>query len=368
MKIGKITLDGFHNYGNVLQSYALEKILYEYADEVDSLWHSPDKFCVSNWQWGWKEYVKTIINWKHFNQKMHDPVFLWEMIRQTNIKKFCQKYLHLRDIYQTVDCLDSEYDFFVTGSDQVWNPYWSQSNHWNEFLKFASPKKRIAYAASFGVSEIPLAMQEKFSENLKEMQYISVREEQAAKMIKLLTGREVPVLLDPTLVLGADEWEKIEVQPSWYKTNLNEKYILTYFLGEKPIFLHKFAEENNLRLIHLLDKKYFDWYITSPEEFLYLIHHAALVYTDSFHGAVFSILYRRPFIVCDRVQYGACNMSSRIDTLLKLFNLSSRRGTSINKYGITLSIDMKYPDINLILENERRRSRAFLEQALGVNR
>lgn len=124
--------------------------------------------------------------------------------------------------------------FFVVGSDQIWNPMFVDCK--NEFLQFADFNKRIAYSASIGVSEIPEKKKAYFAECMKGMKHISVREEQGAKIVHSITGMDVPVLIDPTLLLNREAWERIIKKPDWMK---NEKYILVFFLEKLPQLVRK---------------------------------------------------------------------------------------------------------------------------------
>ena len=362
MRIAKITLDGYFNYGGVLQNYALQQVLRRYTEQVDSVWHTANDFLPCTWKWRWQDKVKLIINWHGFEQGMV-RIFGWEMVRQAAIRRFCQKYINEKFLEGKISSVSEDYDYFVTGSDQVWNPFFSQTRCKDEFLTFAPREKRTSYAASIGLSAIPEQDKENFKRWLNEMKYISVREQRGAVLVKELTGRTVPVHVDPTLLLTADEWSKIEEKPVWY-TGKGEDYICTYFMGANKISVAEIAKKNKLKVINILDQKKFDHFIISPQEFIWLIHHAALVYTDSFHGTAFSINFGRAFIVCERIENKMCNMSSRIDTLLELFGLQSRLGTKDNGYCSESLFDIDYSDTVSIMERERKRSFEYLLQAL----
>ncbi|OKY52777.1 hypothetical protein BSR42_11130 [Megasphaera cerevisiae] len=361
MKIGRITLDGYCNYGNVLQSYALEQVLLRYADDVELIWHTnQSKLQYISVPLSWKNCIKFLVNYHGFRDFMKVGYYSWEIVRRANIKRFCDTHIHIRyDL--SLDQVCNKYDFFVVGSDQVWNPYFE--NFDISFLKFVSTKKRIAYAASIGLLSIPNHLKYDFCKNIGEMAHISVREQSGAKLIEQLTGKKCVVTLDPTLLLSAEEWNKISCKPLWYD---GTKYILTYFLGKTPDIVKHLTEIYKLKVINLLDKNNFDVYVTSPEEFIYLISHAELVYTDSFHGTVFSILFQRPFVCCNRIEKGGLNMTSRIDALLDLVNMQERRGTAENQYSILNPLEIVYPDVENILKQEREQSEAFIKRALNL--
>lgn len=364
-KIAKLTLNGYFNYGNLLQSYALQEILKYYADTVDTIWHTQDNFMPQVWwKWTWKHPIKYLLNWNNFRTDMLSSCFGAEMVRQGKNKDWADRYIQTRtDVHEPHDIID-EYDFFVVGSDQVWNPYFGSFPV--NFLQFAPQSKRISYAASIACPEIPRDREAVYCTGLSEMYAISMREQEGADMVKKLTGRDVPVHVDPTLLLTPDEWREVSRQPAWYH---GEDYLLTYFLGSMPDVVRHVAAEMGLTLVNLLDRSVYEHYVTGVDEFLWAIEHARLVYTDSFHGTVFSILFQRPFIVCDRMathpgdELGG-KMSSRIDTLLSCFGLESRRGTIANGYCVSHPMEFDYPPIQPVLDRERKRADDYFRAAM----
>ena len=361
IRAARFTLDGYFNYGNVLQNYALNAFLRNHGFSVDTIWHTPQKLLENQChKWGFRDF-KHVFTRRHFRAKLRNGSYQWDIIRQAYMKRFCDEYVGVRyDI--SLSEIEAEYDYVLIGSDQVWNPEFETNDI--AFLQFAAPEKRIAYAASFGMPAIPEQHKSRFAAAIYDMAHVSVREEQGARIVKELTGREVPVVLDPTLLLTAEEWEQIELKPAWYTQTEEEKYVLTYFLGQRPNIVESIADRKGLRCIHLLDNTVFNHYTVSPQEFIYLFHHASLVYTDSFHGTVFSILFQRPFVVCDRIEKRAYSMNSRIDTLLKLCRIKGRRGIADYHYEIPHVWDMEYPDLENILHTERTRSSQFLFEAM----
>lgn len=361
-KIAKITLDGYFNYGNVLQRYALQHVLSSYADDVvDVIRNDNDPQPTNLTWWSVRKLAKFVLNWHGYRNFVLGHMPEQEKVRQKRIKHFVQtrtKYVDAMSARQ----MDAAYDYVVVGSDQVWNPYFGRPDVFT--LRGISPEKRIAYAASLGIPDIPEKFRPIFKEEVQKFKAVSVREEQAKVALERLTGRmDIVVVPDPTLVLSKEEWGEIAERPKWLG---DEKYLLTYFLGPKPDFLEKLSKELGLKLIQFLGDD-FDSYVTSPEEFVYLISHASLVYTDSFHGTVFSILHDRPFVVCDRIgDQVSANMGSRIDTLLRLFHLEERRGTAANHYQIENPLEITYKDKEKILKEQRQKADDFLRKALNL--
>lgn len=213
------------------------------------------------------------------------------------------------------------YDAYICGSDQIWNPNFCDSDD-NYFLAFAPRDKRIAYAPSFGVSSIPWIYRTKYKVRLNAIPYLSVREVTGQKIIKQITGRDVPVVIDPTLLISREDWTEISEQ-SYLK--LPDHYILTYFIGiDKYIHdsIHKTKSFfHGLEVINLV----FDQSSYGPCDFLKLISHADFVLTNSFHGMVFCINFEVPFMVCkSNKDIGKTSGFSRMEDLLVSLGLEDR--------------------------------------------
>lgn len=369
LKILIVTINDNNNYGNRLQNYALQKYLFNKFNikQVDTIWYDPQYMYISKKNiFDWRVWIKYLINWKSEREYLKNE-FLKDNIRMYNIGKFTKK-INTKLDFKIKDNLDKEYDYFITGSDQVWNPnFWSKRYDYANirFLKFAPKEKRIAYAASIAIPKIPKDKEQFFKDSLNEMKAISMREKAGAELVKNLTGREVPVVVDPTILLSKEEWQKIELKPEWYN---GEKYILTYFLGNPSLVIEKIAKKNNWKIYNLMDKDNFDLYTSRVEEFIYLINHAQLIATDSFHASVFSILMNTPFLVVKRQQKGMADMTSRIDTLMELFGYQDRYIVN-GKCDLSDKeiLHMDFSNVKAIQKREIERSTAYMKKALNIN-
>lgn len=370
LRIANLTLDGYFNYGNVLQRYAVCNLLMGLGAEVESLWFSQQAGFLPYLQshypwmkdsWDWKTWVKLGINWKGATHEMFSGENAWEAARSAVIKSFVDRYIPMRYDVDFAKAAD-EYDYFVTGSDQVWNPYFADLKQL--FIKFAPGGKRISYAASISCPEIPQDKLQMFIDGVRGMKAISVREQAGAELIEQLTGRKVEVVADPTMLVAAEKWREIARKPSWLKGD--EEILTTYFLGKRPDdVINRLADEHGLKVVNILDERVFEHYAVAPEEWLWLIDNARLMYTDSFHGTVFSILFRTPFVVTERIEAGcASKMTSRIDTLLGKFALEDRRGTKENGYMIADPLHIQYGDVDAVLAEDRRKAIIYLDDAL----
>lgn len=375
-KVGIITLNGYKNYGNRLQNYALQEVIKYLEFSVDTIIvdiRECDKFTDTNYSINKLKKITTIDGIKKVIPKVYYTLQNKKnknnIIRRTaNFKKFTEDYIYESNYSISEKRLPNniidKYDFFVVGSDQVWNPHYIASSS-IYFLTFAPREKRIAYAPSFGVSEIPFEDKENYKKWLSEMSFLSVREQAGADIVKKLTGRDAPVLVDPTLMLTKEKWLSIAKEAS---NKPKQNYLLTYFLGKIPKNTHKMiesiAKKNNLQIVNLADMKDRQAYITGPSEFIDYINSASLLCTDSFHGCIFSILMETPFIVFDRV--GTQSMYSRIDTLLSKFKLESRKVMNIRDEDQVFNVDFSH--VPPILERERKKSLDYLKEALNVEK
>lgn len=375
-KIGLFTINDYNNYGNRLQNYAVQEYLKSLGFEVETVKNltsyskyvnKPNFFSRTKNMIAMKpdKAYKKIRNklLKKINGNSIDDV---ERRRSDSFKAFTKSYIHETD-YNITDTdilndLGKLYDYYVTGSDQVWNPYNSRTSE-IDFLSFAPKNKRISLSPSFGVSNIPRRQIERYRRWISEMENLSVREDEGAKIIKELTGKNAPVLVDPTMLLDKDKWLKVA------KTALNKPskdYLLTYFLGGVPKEfneqINNLANENNLEIINLSDIKDKDSYVAGPSEFIDYIADCKIFCTDSFHGAVFSILFEKPFVIYQRE--GVVSMYSRINTLLKKFELENRKAENILAKEDTFKID--YSNVSKILEVERKKVFDYLQTALGI--
>ena len=274
------------------------------------------------------------------------------------------KYVLHKDLWndEINNKISESYNYFISGSDQIWNPNSPFCNRY-AFLDFAKKGQKIAYAPSFGINKLPAEYEKSYKRWIDNIDYLSVREEVGAYIIKELTGRDAEVLVDPTIMLSKDEWLSIAQKPKCYK---GKKYILTYFLGkmseEVNIKLNKLARENNYEIINLLDKMDREVYSVDPSEFIWLINNAQLMCTDSFHGVVFSLIMKTPFVVLNRIdQFGS--MNSRIDNLLKLFNKEERYEMSIDNKDI---FSMDFSNVDSIMDIERKKAYRYLRNAMNL--
>lgn len=345
-----ITICDNHNYGNRLQNYAMSKVINSLNYNSVTLWNKSENRLIQKC----KNIIGKILSIYNIHRKKY-AIF----------RKFTSKYIDNKYVdFNYLDKINNEFDYFIVGSDQIWNYNFGNAKD-KDFLKFADYNKTISYAPSFGISKIDDEWKDRISDGLNHIKYLSVRENQGANIIRELSNREAQVVLDPTLLLSKEEWCEIEKKP---KKMINKKYILTYFLGEKSeqlkSELKSLSMNNNLEIINLhnIEDKYF--YSCGPSEFLYLFNHAELILTDSFHACVFSMIFNKPFYVFDRNSKGIKCMNSRLDTLLTTFKQEQRKVTSLENIENIFECD--YKQSYEILKIKQEESLNFLKNALGI--
>ncbi len=355
-RVGIITLCCNDNYGNKLQNYALKKYIEEFGYSVNTIWSdSSSNTCIV------KKIIKLAIKKiKKVNRKKL-------LDKEHKLRIFSKKYLsndYRIRLSNNIKKIDNYYDFFIVGSDQVWN-YKCMSDYDLYFLNKIDQSKCLTYAPSFGVSDIPSSYYPIYSFGIKKFRNLSVREDRGKELIKKITNRDdVEVLIDPTMLLTSKDWEKIERKPI---KSISQKYIVTYFLGKinekrkKEILM--LAQKYKCEIINIMNEND-KFYTSSPEEFLFLIHHAEFVLTDSFHACVFSIIYDKTFVIFNR-EYNGLNMNSRIDTLLSKLRIIDRKYNETNFTDGNLKHD--YSKAYKILEIERKKSKEFLEKSFNIN-
>lgn len=362
-KVGIITIVDLTNYGNRLQNYAVSEVLRKKGISSETLNFVE---CPSS--------KRTICEAK---QALRAVPFIYDavlfMMGKKNIKKrrifrfnkFSRKYLPVKTV-----CVDekddlkrirNKYDYFVIGSDQIWNPQYGYAKNY-DFAYFAKEEQIVCFSPSFGVSEIKEQYQEKMGKYISKIPNISVREKSGTDIVKALSGKEAEVLIDPTMMLDADDWRKIKETP---QVDIQKKYILSYFLGKRTeaheAKINEWKKKYGLEEYRLLDIQEAQLYCVNPGEFVSLLENAALMCTDSFHGSIFSILFGKPFVVFQRNGNGA-GISSRLDTLLETFALTKRYVHNLDEADL---FACNYEESYEILKRERKRVDTFLEKSFS---
>ena len=340
VRVGIMTL--FHenyNYGAALQAYALQKAIESLGNDVEVLDYDRTAEPIDSVdnsisgkikrKLGSIESYGDVYNLMHlFSSKSRYLPSINE--RKRKFKEFYQKNLKVSRYYNlgTIYSANSDYDAFVCGSDQVWRPGSFDPNY---YLTFAAlGKKKISYAASLGVQKLSRAANKMMVPLIEKLDAVSVREPEAAKILRKC-GVDALVTLDPTLLWDRAFWENVATN-----TDLeNGKYILCYFIGENNSnreIAKQIAKIKGLPLVAIpgisrllpYDFKYADRNMVEagPDEFLGMVRDAAVVVTDSFHACVFSTIFEVPFVAVERFSAKDANsMNGRVYDFLTMFGL-----------------------------------------------
>jgi len=330
-KVGIITIYDLNNYGNRLQNYALYKTIKLLGFSVKTYTFMQLKTTIPKEQFfRWKFHELTGYRFKNNRTE-------WKIKkgRQFAFKEFTKRFIPTFHDDNIVS-INNYADFFVVGSDQVWNPLWFGEREKNWYLlNGIDNNKKKCYAPSFGINKLPDEWTDIFSNSLSTFNCLSVREESGKEIISQLCNKEAIRLIDPTLLLTKKDWAGISKKPC--NIDFKKKYILQYFLGSTPKSAIEYSRflstEYSYNVYPLLDVNKPDLYACGPREFLYLISNAAIVLTDSFHACVFSFIFDVPFVVYDRCG-DAPDMRTRINDFLTQFQLTDRSEHTINKESI----------------------------------
>ena len=348
-KVLLVTIWDNKNIGNRLQALALKTIIEDM------------NYCVISAKYDNDDARRRIITWlKQFLGGLGINKYrkAYCMKFRKRAMKSCENLIGLTTknirLFNTKGKIKQEdYIAAVTGSDQVWHKW---KNTFAElpffYLSFMPPKKRISYAASFGFEEFPEKDYEQHKIGLEGMRFISCREQSGCELVSQITGKRGELVLDPTLCIDSEIWKDLEEKPQYVEPN--HPYILLFMLGKQEAYreaIEKYAKCHKLVIIDLYDRNRIDVWKTTIGGFLWLVHNADMICTDSFHCTVFSILFEKNFQVFCRQGKGFEYMYNRIETLLTLTGLESSQfdGESVK----TNNLDFGFAKERIEMEKER---------------
>lgn len=349
MKIGILTFHWGTNYGGVLQAYALQSFLKNKGFEVEIINFAPHTFRDSFFKCFYcKNPLRIIDNLKNY----------W---KEKNIAKFRKKHLDVTERYYTPEQLIENpplMDVYISGSDQVWNPYGLESNKKIYFLPFGSKNSiKIAYAASFGVTHYPDNLLKEIKPLLGKFNAISVREKSGVEILKKAGIKNSVLMPDPTLLLDTDNYIKL-IEDRSQNTNSD---CFFYVLQKNQttindIYQH-FKKDNQNRVIHSCKIKHS---VLGIEDWLIHIKNSQLVVTNSFHGVIFSIIFNTPFIVVP-IEGHLTGMNDRIITLLEKFELMDRIVEKFDEMKINelTHREINWRNVNITLQNNKKSADPF---------
>ncbi len=371
------------NYGGILQSYATVSYLEKQHIDYELIRYTRKKTFteaikdiprVFNRVWFNSRYegIQRRLSLKiHRDYARNNEIRMKEFagFKEWAFKNFSEEYIGFARLCEG----GKKYSAVITGSDQLWSPAGLPTNYYN--LMFVPDNTlKISIASSFGVKRIPWYQKKRTAQFLKRLDLISMRENRGSEIVKELTGRTVPTILDPVFFLSEQEW--LERIPN--KSEINEKYIFSYFLGankEHRDAVKKLAGSKGLKIVALrhmdqyveYDESFGDLapYDVSPKRFLNLLRNAEYVCTDSFHGTAFSIINRKQFVVFDRYsESSSFSKNSRIDTLCHNFGLDDRRCRDGRDIIGIVENEIDYQMIAVNFEEQKKITDKYIQEVL----
>ena len=376
----------YHDYGGMLQAYATYRKLKELGYQPEAINIDHLKKSINKRKMAY--FARNILDssivkekgevvQKKLRRKLDRSLGDQLDKRDAEFERFCRSHFKESVPYKSWEHLTDgchSYGAVLVGSDQLWLPSNIAGDYYT--LSFVPEDvNKIAYATSFGVSEIPERQHSAAKLYLSRINHLSAREESGKKLIRKFTGREVPMVCDPTMLLTAEEWAS-DVQK---ERLIKEKYIFCYFMGNNPwqrAFVRRLKKRTSCKIVALLhldqyiksDEEYADEtpFNVSPADFINLVKNAEYICTDSFHGTVFSIIHKRPFFTFRRFSETATlSTNTRIYSLLKRFQLEDRLVKQEDKIADLLQKKIDYSNVHQILDSFREESIQYLLKALS---
>ena len=366
-----------YNYGGQLQAFAMQRLFADKGLDVYLITFKPDPL---------KDIIRKVndIGIKgSFNRFFNKLQFKRQIIsdkenhalymqRIVKFNKFMDNIPHT-ELYKEdeIHKCNSQFDMFVCGSDQVWNPRW-----WNKVLLLEfTDKFKYAYAVSISRSKLTFFQKQRLIKATKNFVGISVRELQSKEMLQEFMEKEIYCTLDPTFMIDQSVWDEMEKNPQ-----INDEYILIYNLGNiTDLFFNicNYASQKGYKifLIGKDDSLHNNTLLRSvctlivdagPEEWLGWIKNARFVFTDSFHGTVFSILFHRDFWCYEKVKEKKNNGNVRLYNLLQNLELDKRFLKEIDDNTFTTGID--YHEVEMKIFELKKLSMSFIDMCLKNGR
>lgn len=348
MKIKLITFAPHPNFGTCLQSYALNYVLRKMGHDVEFIYNGREKPSQSFVKVMTKKCLKSFLpksfiasikakRQANMVSQRKEPYILelpnhpflyrlsklpfyekvYKMLKFRNLQwKKVYKFTHedgnfnMRRIYthQQYAEVTADTDLFITGSDQIWNPYCGGFNPMM-FVEFGGDKKRVAYSSSISLPELPASIAPRMKKDLEKFQHIAVREQRSVELLGKLLGRDdIKLVVDPTYLLTAEEWEEFGNRAE-IEFKVPERYIFCYFVGDKRADVYERMVQDVKRFTGIEKVINLECYnrprvygggITyqnaGPYEWVYLLRHASYVCMDSFHATVFALKFQKEFV------------------------------------------------------------------------
>lgn len=393
-----MTLYFNYNYGAVLQAYSLQNVVRGIGDENGmEIPLGKHQFEVKHIRY--QRHIDYSISAQPENRSIKKRIISllcggiikkiffgirdfyqskYDAERKRNFDTFISQYIEEFPVPQNgnIAALNNDFDIFLCGSDNIWNRNLFDGRFMLDFVN--DDKKKIAYAPGMSTDYLTPTQEKVYKRNAQRFDALSCREKSGAMVLQKLLGKDVFVALDPTLLLSSEDWTKVEKCP--IHVNLPDKYVLCYFLSKNQYvdnYVKELEKQTGMSFIaipdmggycHLSSKSVIRLNDVGPSEFLYLFRNAFYVLTDSFHGSVFAIQFKKPFLTFRRF-FDESNMQNnfRIDNLFDIVGIDKDRiikTPDIDVYE-KLKAPIDWSSIRMNLGKEKEKSLQFLSGALA---
>ena len=360
-KIGILTWHQYNNFGSRLQAAALAEAVSNLGYYVKIINYRKEKNCNKCGKM-LRQSIGAVMDLLPYT-------FMPE--KRYSYLRFQEKYLPETRIVKKNELRDlaSTFDIILFGSDQIWAPNVLDTVYMGDFID-GNTVKKVSYAASIGLNEIPKHLVPKYVELLSDFSSISVRESTGKSILSQIGIKNVEVVLDPTLLLNRNRYLKMAKTMNKFPRD----YIFCYLLSSQKYYkdtILKYANEKKMTVFGVSDNQGdAEWMNilegVGPREFLWLINNAAVVFTDSYHGTIFSLVFHKDFYTFERFsEDDPINQNSRIYQLDNLFGISKRFIKKSNNEELDNFSKIDYSLFDVIHDSERKKSFEYLKKALG---
>ena len=366
MRTATVTFHASHNYGSMLQAYALQQVVKSlgHENEIINLRTNAQKHV-------YRSFAKLPLRKKLIFQILFHSKYSGALKKYQLYEDFLKNELQLTKEFPDIDEIKSaglDFDCYISGGDQIWNTA-PKDFDWSYYLPFTDAKK-ISYGVSMGPrGEEQVTQRDKVKQYLNEYAHLGVRENGTKGIVESLTGKTATITLDPVLLLPKEQWLKKYPQEPIIDGDYIFVYSPRYKKGAYEIArrLGKKYGYKVIRSVNIHPKVNLkgemcgitEHIATGPWEFLNLLQHSKFVVSGSFHAVVFSILYNKPFFAVNG------NKDNRMITTLENCGLMERTICEEDfeeKAEIAEKCD--FSSANNFLETERKKSIEFLKNSI----
>ncbi len=371
MKVGILTFHSALNYGAILQAYALQETLKNKKVDVEIINYSPSTIEKHYTKFDGKKSIHKVVlkNLRTIISRSLQYNLL--RARKLAFQDFVNKNVNMSKItYSTKNLLQKnihKYDVVITGSDQVWNPKYAKDSMDVYFLAFENSNvKKVSYAASIGNADFNVEDRKNINYWLDDFSDISVRERKGYDQISKLVNKDISINVDPTLLLSSKQW--LNVADNSNSPIPSKEYILVYGLEQNSDLIeivNKLSEITKLKVVHFGKRSTYNnellkMYTQGPSSFIQAFNNAEYVITNSFHGTVFSVIFKKQFINIPHK-----DNNSRMDELLTYLNLKDRVVDDIVNIDRIFN-EINYEEIDNLVDKRVKESNDYLDKVLKV--